>query len=172
MPKAPPRRRLVVVRHAKSDYPEGVEDHDRPLSDRGERDAQALGPLLRDVGWPELVLCSTAVRARRTWELAEGALDVPTTVRYEPSLYLATARAVLGMVRGVDDDVERLVLVAHNPGAHDLAVQLVGAGRTADRDRLEEKMPTSGVVVLGVGAPWADLGDGCATLLSFTAARG
>ncbi len=172
MPPGSPDRRLVLVRHAKADYPDGVEDHDRPLAERGERDAAALGQLLHGRAWPDLVLCSTAVRARGTWELAEGEADVPVTVRYEPSLYLATPRAMLGLVRGTPDDVHCLAVVAHNPGTHELAVALAGEGEREDLARLASKMPTAGVAVLAVDGGWDDVAEGSARLELVTAARG
>ena len=67
-----PARRLVLLRHAKSDWPDDVPDHERPLARRGRRDAPAAGRWLRKSGYvPDLVLCSTARRARETWQLAE-----------------------------------------------------------------------------------------------------
>ncbi|RJK93788.1 SixA phosphatase family protein [Vallicoccus soli] len=172
MARRDPERRLVLVRHAKADYPEGVDDHDRPLTERGERDAVALGRLLHDTCWPDMVLCSTSVRTRRTWELAEGQADEPVTVRYEPSLYLASPRAVLGLVRGTSDDARCLVVVGHNPGTHELAVALAGRGDKEQLAALAEKLPTAGVVVLGVDGGWDDLAEGGARLEQVSAARG
>src|ERR1700761_5387448 len=99
-------RQLVLLRHAKSDYPEEVPDHDRPLAKRGRRDAPVVGRWLAESGHvPDAVVCSTALRARETWELAAAALAAalaeagpaeagpaaaPPPVRYEPRVYEAT----------------------------------------------------------------------------------
>ncbi|MDQ0711860.1 phosphohistidine phosphatase SixA [Streptomyces luteogriseus] len=68
---AGPLRHLIVLRHAKSAWPLDVVDHERPLAPRGRRDAPAAGRALADADLlPDLALCSTALRARRTWDLA------------------------------------------------------------------------------------------------------
>lgn len=70
-------RRLIVLRHAKSAWPEGVPDHERPLAGRGRRDAPAAGRRLYEAGYtPDLVVCSTARRTRETWDLAAAELLV------------------------------------------------------------------------------------------------
>ncbi|CAM5605305.1 Phosphohistidine phosphatase OS=Streptomyces griseomycini OX=66895 GN=FHS37_004000 PE=4 SV=1 [Streptomyces griseomycini] len=87
---AGPLRRLVVLRHAKSARPEGVADHERPLAPRGRRDAPAAGRALAEADClPGLALCSTAVRARRTWELAAAQWGTPPPVRFDRRLYAA-----------------------------------------------------------------------------------
>src|SRR6202451_4394164 len=87
-------RRLVLLRHAKSDWPE-VADHERPLAKRGRRDAPVVGRWLGASGYvPDAVVCSTAARARQTWELASAGLAAAAPgaappVRYEPRGYAA-----------------------------------------------------------------------------------
>ncbi|MFI1928214.1 SixA phosphatase family protein [Streptomyces sp. NPDC020377] len=94
-----PARRLVVLRHAKSAWPEGVPDHERPLAPRGRRDAPAAGRALAEAGCvPDLALCSTAARARGTWELAAAEWDTPPPVRLDPRLYGADVRELLEVV--------------------------------------------------------------------------
>jgi phosphohistidine phosphatase len=165
------RRTLVLVRHAKSDYPPSVEDHDRPLSERGERDAEAAAAALRGQE-PELVLCSTAARARRTWDLIETGLGHPVTVRYERALYNASSRAILGLVRGIDEGVQRLAVVAHNPGTQELAEQLAGRGKGGELRRMAQKFPTAGIAVLAVDGSWSELDAGGARLVAFHVPRG
>src|ERR1700744_5253650 len=88
-------RRLVLLRHAKSDWPD-MADHDRPLAKRGRRDAPGVGRWLGGSGYaPAAVVGSTARRARETWELVSTGLTavapgVPLAVRYEPRVYEAT----------------------------------------------------------------------------------
>src|SRR5690242_15813577 len=67
-------RRLILLRHAKSDWPEGVADLDRPLAERGRADAPVAGRELARLGVPDVVLCSPAQRTRATWELARQAM--------------------------------------------------------------------------------------------------
>ncbi|WP_055694837.1 SixA phosphatase family protein [Streptomyces prasinopilosus] len=167
-------RRLVVLRHAKSARPEGVPDRDRPLAARGERDAPAAGrALAAAVGPPGLVLCSTAVRARRTWELAAAEWDAPPPVRYESRLYAAGVPGLLAVVREVPAEVGTLLLVGHNPGLADLVLALAGDGADDLLDRVRTKFPTSAVAVLTWhGTAWSDLAPGTALLTSVTVPRG
>ncbi|CAM5631002.1 SixA phosphatase family protein [Streptomyces hirsutus] len=171
---AAPSRRLVVLRHAKSAWPEGVPDRDRPLAARGERDAPAAGRAIADtVGPPGLALCSTAVRARRTWELAAAEWDTPPPVRYESRLYAAGVPALLAVVREAPAEVGTLLLIGHNPGLADLVLTLAGDGADDTLDRVRTKFPTSAVAVLSWrGADWSDLAPGAALLTAMTVPRG
>lgn len=128
-------RRLLVMRHAKSAWPEGVADHDRPLGPRGLRDAPAAGRFLAENGGPpDLVLCSPARRARHTWELAAAELGspVPTPTLHEPRLYGADGDELLDVLHGVPDEVATLLLVGHNPGLEDLVLLLSAGADGAD----------------------------------------
>ncbi|MCX2924870.1 SixA phosphatase family protein [Streptomyces sp. NEAU-W12] len=169
-----PPRRLVVLRHAKSAWPEGVPDHDRPLAARGERDAPAAGRAIAGtVGPPGLVLCSTAVRARRTWEPVAAQWDTPPPVRYEPRLYAAGVPDLLAVVREVPAEVGTLLLIGHNPGLADLVLTLAGDDVDDTLDRVRAKFPTSAVAVLSWrGAAWTDLAPGTALLTAMTVPRG
>ncbi|WP_055688904.1 SixA phosphatase family protein [Streptomyces prasinus] len=167
-------RRLVVLRHAKSAWPEDVPDRDRPLAARGERDAPAAGRAIAGtVGPPDLVLCSTAVRARRTWELAAAEWDTPPPARYDSRLYAAGVPALLAVVREAPADVGTLLLVGHNPGLADLVLALAGDGADDTLDRVRAKFPTSAVAVLSWrGSAWPDLAPGTALLTAVTVPRG
>ncbi|MCS0600709.1 histidine phosphatase family protein [Streptomyces sp. LP11] len=171
---AGPLRRLVLLRHAKSAYPEGTEDHGRPLAARGLRDAPAAGRALAESGGlPDLALCSTAERARRTWELASAQWGTPPPVRHDRRLYAADAADLLAVVHEVPGRVETLLLVGHNPGLADLALELAGDGLDDTLDRLRTKFPTSAIAVLTWrGTRWSDLAPGTALLTSLTVPRG
>jgi len=169
-----PLRRLVVLRHAKSARPEGVPDHRRPLAPRGLRDAPAAGRALVEADLlPDLALCSTAVRARQTWQLASAEWGTPPPVRYEPRLYAADVPALLDVVRETPPEVETLLLVGHNPGLEDLVLTLAGDGLDDTLDRLRVKFPTSAVAALAWHATgWPALAPGAALLTWFTVPRG
>ncbi|AYN42498.1 histidine phosphatase family protein [Streptomyces dangxiongensis] len=171
---AGPLRRLVVLRHAKSAWPEGVEDHRRPLAPRGLRDAPAAGRALADSGsLPGLALCSTAVRARRTWELASAEWGTPPPVRLDGRLYAAGVPELLEVVHEVPPEVETLLLVGHNPGLADLVRALAADGLDDTLDRVRVKFPTAAIAVLAWrGTGWPALAPGTALLTSFTVARG
>ncbi|MEU6339467.1 histidine phosphatase family protein [Streptomyces sp. NPDC046977] len=153
-------RHLVLLRHAKSAWPPDVPDHDRPLGARGRRDAPAAGRWLRENKHiPDLVVCSTAVRTRETWELAAGALGARAEpqVAYDERLYAATARALLDVLRETPDSVRTVLLVGHNPGVQDLALRLAGGGASEALLRAADKFPTSALAVLTAAVPWPAL---------------
>jgi phosphohistidine phosphatase len=171
------KRQLVVLRHAKADWPAGVADHDRPLGRRGVRDSAAAGRWLVEHGdTPELVWCSTALRTRQTWEhlAAElGAeLDTSCQVNFEDLVYDADVAALLGVLRQTPKKTGRVLLVGHNPGVQDLVLALADRASGDARALAETKFPTSGLAVLDVDADWGDLGHGHANLAVFVVPRG
>ncbi|MFZ1160811.1 SixA phosphatase family protein [Mycobacterium sp.] len=163
-------RTLVLLRHAKSAYPDGVADHDRPLAPRGEREAGLAGDWLRShLPAIDAVLCSTATRTRET--LARTGIDAP--VRYVDRLYDATPGTVIGQINGVADDVSVLLVVGHEPTMSELALGLARA-ETANSDaaeRISTKFPTSAMAVLRLNGSWADLEPGSAQLADFHVPR-
>ncbi|PWI19979.1 phosphohistidine phosphatase [Streptomyces sp. Act143] len=171
---AGPLRRLVVLRHAKSAWPEGVPDHRRPLAPRGLRDAPAAGRALAEADClPDLALCSTAVRARQTWDLASAQWGTPPPVRHDARLYGADVPELLDVVHEVPAEVETLLLVGHNPGLEDLVLGLAGDGLDDTLDRVREKFPTSAIAVLTWrGTAWDGLAPGTALLTAVTVPRG
>ncbi|WEO98758.1 histidine phosphatase family protein [Streptomyces sp. FXJ1.172] len=171
---AGPLRRLVLLRHAKSAWPEGVEDHRRPLAARGLRDAPAAGRTLAEADClPDLALCSTAVRARRTWELASAEWGTPPPVRYDQRLYAAGVADLLEVVREVPSEVETLLLVGHNPGLEELVLELAGDGLDDTLERVRTKFPTAAIAVLTWhGTGWSALVPGAALLTWVTVPRG
>jgi phosphohistidine phosphatase len=118
------RRTLVLVRHAKAESGEEGSDHDRRLTSRGEKAATEAGRWLAErVPAPDLVLCSSAARARQTWEAMSPALE-PGEVSVDKALYLASARDVLDRV--ATGSVATTVVVGHNPTIEEVLAGLVG----------------------------------------------
>ena len=109
---------------------------------------------------PDLVLCSTARRARQTL----GELALASEVRYEDGLYGAGPVELLARLRCLPDDVGSLMLVSHNPGLQELAVSLAGNGDPLLLARLRDKLPTGALLKLTFHGPWASLGQVDATL--------
>ncbi|MFI2435184.1 SixA phosphatase family protein [Streptomyces sp. NPDC018693] len=169
-----PLRRLVVLRHAKSAWPEGVADHERPLAPRGRRDAPAAGRALAEADClPDLALCSTAVRARRTWELASAQWGTPPRVRYDERLYAADVTDLLTVIHETPPEVRTLLLIGHNPGLEQLVLTLAGDGLGDTLDTVRTKFPTSAIAVLAwYGRTWHTLAPGAALLTSTTVPRG
>lgn len=117
---------LLILRHAKSSWNDpGMRDHDRPLNDRGERDAPRIGLLLRDQGLqPGLILCSTANRARSTAERVVESGGLTCETRLLDELYLASADTYIRVLRNQPSEHDRILVVGHNPGLEDLVERL------------------------------------------------
>jgi phosphohistidine phosphatase len=148
--KAPvTRRRLILLRHAKSAWPTGVEDHDRPLAKRGEKTAPMVGAYLaREKLLPSLVLVSTARRTQETWKIVRGPLPHSVAKRDDKNLYEAPTVRLLGIIQAVEPTVATLMLIGHNPGLQDLALELAGSGDEAAHAAMAEKFPTAALAVI------------------------
>lgn len=145
---------LVLVRHAKSAWADPtLADHDRPLNDRGRRDAPEMGRRLRERGTsPDTILSSTAVRARTTAEALATALAVdPAAVVLDERLYGSSPETILDIVAELDEEFSTALVVAHDPGLSDLAFRLSAE---------IEHMPTCAVAEFRFPArSWAELAD-------------
>lgn len=142
--------RLILLRHAKSAYPMGVPDHDRPLNDRGRDNAATIADRLKpflDVDATTAVAVSTATRAQQTWTITNEGLGLDHWS--DRSLYLAEPATLLEVVSAMEADVG--VIVGHNPGLEELARSAHGAKMAVDpvtQRSLTEKFPTSSFAVL------------------------
>ncbi len=169
---------LSLLRHAKSSWSDPrLKDFERPLNDRGEAAAPRMGAFMARHGLaPELILCSTAVRARQTLNLVLPHLKGAPELVYEDALYLASSATMLKCLHKVGPEVRPKVrhamIVGHDPGMHTLAVELAGSGRPDDLQRLSEKFPTAGLAVLAFAVDaWPEVHWGCGRLALFTAPK-
>ena len=162
-------RRLMLLRHAKSDRPEGVDDHERPLAKRGGQDSPLMGIYMaKERLRPNLAIVSTARRVKDTWKLARSAFKHDISRRKEPRIYDASAKAILDVINATAPDVKALLLVGHNPGLQDLALSLVGKGNKSDLLRLHRKFPAAGLVVIDFDVKrWRDVSEGFGQLERF-----
>jgi phosphohistidine phosphatase len=159
-------RRLTLLRHAKSDWPD-VPDHDRPLAKRGRKDAPRIGRWLRAHGYaPEIVICSTALRTRQTWDLVAPELNGSAEVRFEPRAYAASPLTLLYLCRELPDPCHGAMLIGHNPGIEELAASLGGAHGGAP-EQAGLRFPTAAVAVFEFTGAWSALAPGQANLLDF-----
>ena len=154
-------RRLILLRHAKTerDAPSG-RDIDRQLDERGMQDARGVGQwLARNNYTPDLAWVSTALRAQQTWDIMSKSF---TTSRAEPrdELYSADAGDLLKIIHAAGTtDPKVLMVVAHNPALHELALALISAGETAGLRALAANLPTAGVIVIDFATDdWDDVG--------------
>jgi phosphohistidine phosphatase len=162
-------RALYLLRHAKSAWDDpALEDHDRPLAARGRRAARAMARHFRDLGAdPELILCSSSERTRETLDLLMPGFAAAPIVAVERGLYLAGAEAMLARLRKVEDRVERVLLIGHNPGLHELALLLAEAGGAKLRAPLARKFPTAALANYAIGSGWSALGPETARLVAY-----
>ncbi len=130
---------LIILRHAKAqpDAPNG--DHQRNLTDRGQRDASAVGSMLGTlVGVPDAIVTSDANRALQTAQLAAEACGFDSSLTIEPAIYAAEVSTLIDIIRNLPDDLGCVVIVGHNPGFEDLITHL------APSDTESEHLPTAG----------------------------
>ncbi len=142
---------LLLMRHAKSSWKDTeLSDIDRPLNKRGKKDAPYMGAVLKEKELvPQLILSSTAVRARQTAELVTAACSFSGEIRYLDYFYLAEPAAYLRGLTEVPDDLERVMVIGHNPGLEGLLQILSG--------RIEA-LPTGTIAYLSLPvSSWRDL---------------
>lgn len=159
-------RILILMRHGKSSYPDGVRDHERPLAPRGIREAGLAGHWIRSTQPPvDAILCSTATRTRLT--LSATGLEAP--VDYSDMLYGATPAQVLHAIAGVAPQVRTLLVIGHDPGVPGAAMALDPHSRHANR--ISEKFPTSALATLAVSGDWASIHAASVSLTAFHVPR-
>jgi len=149
-------KQLILVRHAKSSWSDpGMRDFDRPLNERGERNAPEMGARLRAAGRvPQMIIASGARRAWSTARLMAAELDYPVAdIEVIDALYEAPVNIWLGLIRGLPAHLDRVMMVGHNPGITELVNKLCPDARI-------ENMPTCGVFCFEHGgADWGGVGS-------------
>ncbi len=153
--------RLMLLRHAKSEHPAGVDDHDRPLSLRGRRASEQMGKYMAEAGLvPDEAVVSTARRTQETWQLARPAFDHDVPCRWEGRVYDASPKTLLDIIRQSGEGVECQLLLGHNPGLQNLAHGLIRTAKPEALARLRRKLPTAGLVVIDFKAgSWRELAE-------------
>ncbi|WP_434995870.1 SixA phosphatase family protein [Arthrobacter sp. Ld5] len=167
-------RQLMLLRHAKAEFGEGVSDHERSLSSRGHADAPLVGRWMREHdAVPDFILVSTALRTRQTctWVCKELGDKAPTP-KLEDELYAARPSEILALINHVPQTVTSLLVIGHNPGIQDLAMRLasVRSSEHAVMD-LATDYPTSGLTVMTFDGPWAELDGRDADVTDFVVRR-
>ena len=146
-------RSVLVMRHAKAESPEtDTKDHDRRLTDRGRRDSGRIGRLLREEGLlPDLIITSTATRARETAEALAAAGGYAGDMQRKRALYLAGSDACIRILSALEASHLRVLVIAHNPGVEALVQLLTGASTT---------MPTAALVEIALPIQsWRELNE-------------
>ena len=163
---------LVLIRHAKAG--EAPLDIERPLTDRGLRDAAAIGEWLHEQGIaPDRAVVSPARRATQTWDAAAAKLGRTPEPVIDERIYDNTLDLLLEIVSETPDAVRTVVLVGHNPALAALAYELDdGGGDPAARREMRAAFPTSAVAVFELTGPWSTVEAGAGRLAAFSAPRG
>ena len=166
-------RRLWLLRHAKSSWDApNLPDRLRPLAPRGIRAARAMARHVHAIAVaPDLVLCSPARRAVQTWEGVAPGVPPDTAVEIDEAIYHAEGDELLARLRDVPSGIGSVLVVGHNPGLQDLAVDVVGSGDPDLRERLLTKFPTGALATLEVPGEWHELMWGAAALVAFVVPR-
>ncbi len=177
-------RRLVLIRHAKAAV--GGIDVERPLAERGEHDAPAIGRWLAEHDLlPDHVVVSPARRTVQTWRMASSELGASSELSVSSELgastgpvldmriYRNTVEDLLEVVRPTPASTRTLVLVGHNPSLEELALTLDdGRGDAKARRELAAKFPTSAIAVFDVQTDWSQVDSATGTLRRFATPRG
>ncbi len=163
---------LLLLRHAKSSWDDpSLADFDRPLAPRGERAAREMGKWIGKRKWrPMLVLCSTAARAVQTLDLVLAELPKAPEVRLYKSLYLAPPSRMLRLLASQPAETGSIMIVAHNPGMENLAMQLAADDSSTAARSMAEKYPTAALAHFKLVA-WPEAGGGGAVLKDFVRPR-
>lgn len=166
--------KLLLLRHAKSSWNDlDHSDHQRPLSKRGLKAAPKMGAYIAANGLtPNLILSSTATRARQTTELVRAQLGGEIETRFIDDLYSFSGfHTPLNIIRR-NGDKQRLLLVGHNPTMEELAQELTGTGNASARALMAQKYPTAALAEIDFDiAKWTDLQTGIGTLIQFVRPR-
>jgi phosphohistidine phosphatase len=142
--------RLMLLRHAKSERAApGQRDRDRGLTARGRDDSARMGTYMVQHGLlADRALVSPAVRTRETWKRLAPELPVEPPVDHEERLYEGHVDAIVAAIQQADRAAAALLVVGHNPSLHETAHLLIGSGDVEARERLEEGLPTAGLIVI------------------------
>jgi phosphohistidine phosphatase len=143
-------RRLMLLRHAKSDWANpGLRDHDRPLNARGRESAPKMGAyMVRHALVPDLIVASTAKRVTETLDGLLPAFDAAPRIAEDSRVYEASAKGLLGLAKDTPRSVHTLLMVGHNPGMAEFAALLIATGEVEARAQLIEKFPTAALAVI------------------------
>jgi len=148
---------LLLLRHAKADSSMGVADHKRPLSNKGIHDAPIMAQRLKKSGYkPDMMVSSNALRAMTTAEVFADVLGAELILNHE--LYNAHEKTVLDLVRAMDEDIENLMLIGHNPTWEILIEDFTGETTS---------MSPCSVVQISFDSTWEEIKEGSGRVIYF-----
>ncbi|KDN96383.1 SixA phosphatase family protein [Hydrogenovibrio marinus] len=158
-------RELLLVRHAKSDWKEDLEDIDRPLSEKGKKAAGRLGQWLQDKNLiPTYILVSPAQRAQQTFKRLKFSKDICPHLTLD-DLYLATQEQLIETLAQIPTHYERVMIIGHNPGLEELAQYLEHENHCDDCET--RLFPTGSLAHFILPNSWENLSAGSGKLVQF-----
>lgn len=149
---------LYLFRHAKSSWDDPyLDDFARPLSKRGQKSAPLMGQVMKERGVrPEVILCSPARRTEQTAALALKSARIKADPVFDSRVYLASAATLLNILAELDDDLNSVLLIGHNPGMSDLLELLTG---------VTDQFPTAALAAISLNTErWPELKQRCGRL--------
>ena len=151
--------RLILMRHAKSDWSQGTADFDRPLNKRGRNAAKRMARYLAEEEiQPDRVLCSPAHRTKETFARILPHLTRLRGVQFLPSLYEDMSADYLAIIRAFGAEAESLMVIGHNSATHETAVALAAGKRGPHFPALASAFPTAAMAVFSTASIWAEVG--------------
>ncbi|MGH6666031.1 MAG: SixA phosphatase family protein [Pseudolabrys sp.] len=167
-------RRLLLLRHAKAERAEpGQHDRARGLIERGRKDAARIGAYMAGHGLiPDRVVLSPSARTQETWKNAAAAFKPAPAAMSAERLYNATPHDIVGVIKDAPAAAHTVMLIGHNPGLHEAALLLIASGDIDARERLREKLPTSGLVIIDFAFDdWSKVHPHCGRLERFVSPK-
>ena len=153
-------KQLAILRHAKSDWGNpGQTDFERPLNKRGRKAAKKVGRVLREQGLTfDAIVSSPATRAKETVErFAIGYESLPR-LHFEPAIYLSSTGTLIGIINGLPEDAETVMIVGHNPGFHDIVLRMTKENGNGLREKVGANYPTGAFALIDFAVErWADV---------------
>ena len=146
-----------------------MQDHERPLAERGRDDARQLGLYLQEHHFiPNHILCSSSVRTRQTLSaMAESIIPLPETT-FSDKFYLASAGEIYAQLNKLPDNVNAAMVIGHNPGLHEFCITCCAEGDASAMDAISIKFPTSALAVIDLPlAHWEALEPGTGKLRAY-----
>ena len=126
-----------------------MEDRARALIERGRRDAVKIGAYMASHALvPDRVVISPAARTQETWKFTATAFRPAPGAMTEEKLYDATPHAIFAVIKDAPASAHTLLVIGHNPGLHEVAQMLIASGDSEARERLREKLPTAGLLII------------------------
>lgn len=170
----PTSKTVYILRHAKAETGSATQDdHDRGLIQQGLDACLVIGKYMADQAInPDLVLCSTAKRAKITWSLVREASKNTSKQEFTDMLYLASANEVVKQLMCLPESITSVLVVGHNPGLHQLSLNLAKKADDAMLDRLMMKFPTCAMATIDLGeTSWEEMARSSGSLKAFVTPR-